>query len=71
MSFHKRRLSLELISSHARSSDFRSFEIYMTNSDVYMFSSDESTAYDIWTQFGESDEAGRKTIYESLKNNQK
>jgi hypothetical protein len=43
----------------------------MTNSDVYMFSSDESTAYDIWTQFGESDEAGRKTIYESLKNNQK
>ena len=66
MSFNKRYFSKENIIQKAKSSDFNTFDIWMTNPDACIFNQNDES-YEIWNEYNEAGEREQYHLYEKIK----
>lgn len=66
MSFNKRYFSKENIIQKAQSSDFNTFDIWMTNPDACIFNQNDGS-YEIWNEYNEAGEREQYHLYEKIK----
>ena len=66
MSFNKRYFSKENIIQKAKSSDFNTFDIWMTNPDACIFEANDGSS-DMWKEYVKADEREQYHLYIKLR----